>query len=235
MALSGFGEPERSEGEAQKLINGRSSTRGGERRPFWRWPFGRIWAVAGREAHHGSFHGAFLMWWWYIVVMVDLGLSQMSPFPGLVTPLFCGFFYDELIASIDNAKLFIDVVQYQWKWNIHERHSKIQQLGAAIGRARARGVEVSVILNQESPRRHLTVINRVSGDRLAEMGCSVKHCRPGALLHTKLWIIDGLLTFVGSHNLSTRSLTANEETSVLIRSVDVARSFKNYFDRLWGV
>lgn len=107
-------------------------------------------------------------------------------------------------------------------------------LGDAILRARKRDLAVKVILNQESPRRPLSVINRVTGDRLGEMGCQVKHLRPGALLHTKLWIIDGRWSFVGSHNISTRSLTANEEVSVKIDSTQMARVFKQYFERLWG-
>lgn len=166
--------------------------------------------------------------------MVDLDTAALTSLPASVTPLVCGFFYDDLIKSIDESRLFICSIQYQWKWNVHERHSKVQQLGAAIARARQRNVSVFVILNQESPKRHLTVINRVSGDMLARLGCQVKHYRPGALLHTKLWVIDGRLVFIGSHNISTRSLTANEETSVKVDSVEVARVFKSYFDRLWN-
>jgi len=152
-----------------------------------------------------------------------------------VKPLLGAYFYDELVKAIDEARLWVLVVQYQWKWNIHQRHSNIQRLGATILRARKRGVEVKVILNQESPAHHLTKINRIAGDNLARAGCQVKMFPPSVLLHAKLWVIDGRLTFIGSHNLSTRSLSVNEETSVKIESVGVARHFKEYFDRLWKV
>jgi phosphatidylserine/phosphatidylglycerophosphate/cardiolipin synthase-like enzyme len=154
--------------------------------------------------------------------------------PSGVTPLFGNYFYDELIKTIESATLSIYSIQYQWKWNTHERFSKIQMLGDAIRRARLRNVAVSVILNQESPRRHLSVINRVSGDKLGEYGCLVKHKKAGTLLHTKLWVIDNRYSFIGSHNISTRSLTCNEEVSVKIDSIEVARLMIEYFNRLWG-
>jgi len=150
-----------------------------------------------------------------------------------VTPLFANFFFNELIDLINNSKLSIHSIQYQWRWNIHDRHSKIAQLGDAISRARARGVEVYVILNEEAPRRNISKINQVSGNRLRELGCQVKNLKHRALLHTKMWVIDGKYSLVGSHNISTRSLTANEEVSVKIISKDVARLMKSYFDRLW--
>jgi len=150
-----------------------------------------------------------------------------------IFPLPCGLFYDELVSSIDNARLKILTCQYQWKWNIHQRHSHVQRLGAAVQRAKARGVVVSVVLHQESPSRHLTRINRVSGDQLARMGCLVKHFSTSTLLHAKLWTIDGNVSFVGSHNISTRSLTQNEEFSVKIVSVEFAREIEKYLELLW--
>lgn len=149
-----------------------------------------------------------------------------------ITPLPCGLFYDELINCIDNSRLKILTCQYQWKWNIHQRHSHVQRLGAAIERARARGVAVSVVLHREAPDRHLTKINRIAGDQLARMGCDVHHFSSSILLHAKLWTIDGRVSFVGSHNISTRSLTQNEEFSVKIVGVDFAREIEQYIGLL---
>jgi phosphatidylserine/phosphatidylglycerophosphate/cardiolipin synthase-like enzyme len=150
------------------------------------------------------------------------------------SPLLGSYFYDELIACIESSREYIKSVQYQWKWNIHERHSKVQCLGAAIIRARARGVKVSVILNQESPRRNIDKINQVTADELARGSCEIKMLRTASILHTKLWIIDGLYTFTGSHNISTRSLAVNEETSVKIKSKEYANFMGLYFSNLWN-
>ena len=161
-----------------------------------------------------------------------LDKASYSPVQGMVTPLFGAYFANELITSIDSATTCIYAIEYQWRWNIHQRHSRVQQLGASIARACSRGVKVSVILNQESPKRPLTVINRVSANKLESLGCKVKMRRGGVLLHTKMFMIDNRYSFVGSHNISTRSLTANEEITCKIDSVFVAESMRQYFNRL---
>lgn len=150
-----------------------------------------------------------------------------------IQPLIGAYFYNELIKSIDEAKLHIKSVQYQWKWNVHQRHSKVQQLGNAIERAQKRHIDINVVLNQESPLRNISKINMVTNNQLSNIGCNVKLLRTPSLLHTKLWIIDGQYTFIGSHNISGRSLTVNEEVSVKITSVQFAVFMTRYFINLW--
>ncbi len=165
--------------------------------------------------------------------MEDLPYPVPSPFNAVVYPLLGSYFYDELLKEVDSSKLFIYTIQYQWKWNIHERFSKVQQLGLAVIKAKSRNVDIKVILNQENPMRNLTKINSVTGDALARAGCSVKPLRAAGLLHTKLWIIDGVTVFIGSHNISGRSLSVNEEASVKIVDNNFARFMIRYFNTLW--
>jgi phosphatidylserine/phosphatidylglycerophosphate/cardiolipin synthase-like enzyme len=166
--------------------------------------------------------------------MPDLIFPQPMTFKANVTPLLGQYLYNELINEIEKSKLIIRAVQYQWKWNIYERYSKIQMLGATIIRARKRNIPVQIILNTESPSKHLTKINSVTNNQLSREGCNIKMLNPVGLLHTKLWIFDNKTVFVGSHNISTRSLTVNEETTVKIESKSVANFFNLYFDNLWG-
>lgn len=155
------------------------------------------------------------------------------PFSVVAFPLLGSYFYDELIKSIESSRESINAIQYQWKWNIHQRNSRVQCLGAAIIKAQSRGVKVSVILNQESPRRNLAKINAITADQLIRSGCDVKMLRTSSLLHTKLWLIDNAICFLGSHNISTRSLAVNEETSVKIDSIPFSMFMARYFENLW--
>lgn len=164
--------------------------------------------------------------------MIHIPYPAPFEMPGKIFPLLGQYFFDSLIDSIANSKLSVFAIQYQWKWNIHERSSRVQRLGAEIIKARSRGVEVNVILNQESPNRNLSVINRVTGDVLARAGCNVLLLRTTSLLHTKLWVIDSNLSFIGSHNISTRSLGVNEEFSVKIESKEFAVFSQQYFKTL---
>ena len=149
-----------------------------------------------------------------------------------VSVLSGAYFFEELVKSIEASQSKILSVQYQWKWNIHERHSKVQRLGDAILRARLRGVAVSVVLNMESPNRNLSIINRVTGDVLARAGCNIKMLKTSGIVHTKLWLIDGVTSFVGSHNVSGRSFSVNEEVSVKIESKEVSYFLQQYFENL---
>jgi len=166
--------------------------------------------------------------------MTVLNYPASSLMNAEVMPLLGSYFFNELISMVRVSKVFVYAVQYQWKWNVHERFSKVQMLGSEIIKAQARGVDVRVILNQESPNRNLSKINGVTCDALARSGCSVRLLRTPSLLHTKLWIIDGVCSFVGSHNISGRSLSVNEEFSVKVMSKRFALFSKQYFETLWS-
>jgi hypothetical protein len=151
-----------------------------------------------------------------------------------IFPLLGSYFFEELINCIAHSQISISAIQYQWKWNVHERNSRVQRLGVEIIKAQARGVKVSVILNQEAPNRNLSKINGVTSDMLARAGCEVRLIKTSSLIHTKMWVIDSEYSFVGSHNISTRSLGINEEFSVKIKSKEFAVFSQNYFRTLWN-
>jgi len=126
-------------------------------------------------------------------------------------PLLGKYFFNSLIDSIRNSQSSIYVIQYQFRWLVHMRNSLVQQLGSEIIKAKQRNVDIKIILHQESANRNLTKINRFSSDMLIRAGCDVKLFRTNSFLHTKMWLIDCESTFIGSHNISTRSLCVNEE------------------------
>jgi phosphatidylserine/phosphatidylglycerophosphate/cardiolipin synthase-like enzyme len=52
--------------------------------------------------------------------------------------------------------------------------------------------------------------------------------------HTKLVVLDGATSILGSHNWSASGLTRNSESSVLVRSKDVAAVFGRCFADAWS-
>ena len=50
--------------------------------------------------------------------------------------------------------------------------------------------------------------------------------------HAKLMVVDGQLSLLGSTNWTYYALTNNNETSVLVRSKEVARAFGDYFNQV---
>jgi cardiolipin synthase len=100
----------------------------------------------------------------------------------------------------------------------------------ALLRAVARGVRVTVI----TPGRHNNhPIARIASRRhygeLIAGGVHIYEYQPG-MIHTKLFIADGLWSIVGSTNFDNRSLGLNNEVNLALRDADAARSLRSTVD-----
>jgi phosphatidylserine/phosphatidylglycerophosphate/cardiolipin synthase-like enzyme len=103
-----------------------------------------------------------------------------------------------------------------------------------LGEAARRGVRVIVVLEQDA-RTDSTINrdNRNASERLKKAGVEVYFDSPKKTMHTKLAVIDGRYTFIGSHNLTQSALRHNNELSVLVDSPAVAEETLNYIKDLY--
>jgi len=99
--------------------------------------------------------------------------------------------------------------------------------------AKQRGVDVKVILERREEKDRVSVSNLTAGRVLSRGGVEVVYDSPATTTHTKLLIIDGALSIVGSTNWTYNALEKNHEVSVLIRSSQVARTLEDYFHKVW--
>jgi phosphatidylserine/phosphatidylglycerophosphate/cardiolipin synthase-like enzyme len=74
--------------------------------------------------------------------------------------------------------------------------------------------------------------NRHTGRILSEGGVNVIYDSLSKTTHAKLMVVDGQLILLGSTNWTYHALTTNNETSILIRSKEVAKAFTDYFNRV---
>ena len=155
--------------------------------------------------------------------------------PSFVTPLPGQAFINKLIDCVDKTKYSLDVIQYQWNWYKGKPTSKIQALNRAVLAKASGNVKVRVLLNKEGREKHLMAINMEASRYLGEAGVRVKFGRTFPITHAKIWMFDDDSVILGSHNLSNRSVSVNNECSALIVSREVTREFKRYFDALWNV
>lgn len=153
--------------------------------------------------------------------------AQVTPLPGRA-------FIGVITNCVREARASIDIIQFEWKWYHHEHNSPIQQLSYEVLQAGRRGIRIRVLLNKENPRHPLTPINKNTIRNLENVGISAKFGPSSPITHAKLWIIDNELTILGSHNLSKRAVSVNDEASVKIISKEVAGEFSRYFDTLWN-
>lgn len=61
----------------------------------------------------------------------------------------------------------------------------------------------------------------------------VRFAPPYPLAHCKIWIFDAAYAVVGSHNLTTPGLTANNDISIGIDHPDIIARLRNFYDELW--
>ena len=164
--------------------------------------------------------------------------------PARATPLSGRTYIDNLIPLIKESRFSLDVIQYQWNFYLHKKPyhaskpccksgSLIQLLNNTVLAAVRRGVKLQVLLNKEGGLPQSTAINQRSHRILSEAGARVKFGRSFPVTHAKMWLIDDDISILGSHNLSERSVTVNDEVSILIRSKEVNQELKRYFKLLF--
>ena len=153
---------------------------------------------------------------------------------GLITPLPGQTFFKKLFDVVGAAKFSIDIIQYQWNFYISQPNNPVQQLNQLLLNKIRSGVKCRILLNKEGRGQHLMAINMKASRYLSEAGALVKFGHTFPITHAKLWLFDDDLSVLGSHNLSGRSFTVNNEVSVLINSRPVCNEYRRYFDVLWS-
>jgi len=98
--------------------------------------------------------------------------------------------------------------------------------------ASQRGVNVQIILDNSNWNESNTELNEQFGQLMIEGGVAVFMDDPEVTTHCKLIIVDDHITVVGSTNWSYYALDQNNETSVLLRSDDINRDYREYFEEV---
>lgn len=101
-------------------------------------------------------------------------------------------------------------------------------LVAALGAAALRGVEVDVLLPEKSDLPHVNWAVHAHLWQVLERGCRVWTSR-GTFDHSKLMIVDGAWTLLGSANWDARSLRLNFELNLEVYSVEFGAHMEGLF------
>jgi len=142
-------------------------------------------------------------------------------------------YFHALSERIRDARTQIVMAFFLFKTNGYPK-SYPEILLRELGDAARRGVRVIVVLEQDA-RKDSTINrdNRNASERLKKAGVEVYFDSPKKTMHTKLAVIDGRYTFIGSHNLTQSALKHNHELSVLVDSPAVAENTLNYIKDLY--
>ena len=141
-------------------------------------------------------------------------------------------YFPALKDAIDRAKKEITLSYYHFKTKGPPGNYPNVILRSLVDAAK-RGVRVTILLEQSRDDRENTgKENRETMGKLRKEGLSVYLDRPEKTTHTKIVVVDGKYTFIGSHNLTQSGLQYNNEISVLIDSPQAAAEASDYIKSL---
>jgi phosphatidylserine/phosphatidylglycerophosphate/cardiolipin synthase-like enzyme len=134
--------------------------------------------------------------------------------------------------AIDQARKEITLSFFHFKTK-GGKGSDPDAIATSLNKAAQRGVRVLVVLEQGRDQSEgNTRENRQTMERLRKAGVIVYLDSPFTTTHTKMAIMDGKYTFIGSHNLTQSALKYNNEISVMVESPQVAAEALAYIESL---
>lgn len=140
----------------------------------------------------------------------------------------------ELLKAIRGAVREILILTFKCDFTGRTSKPNINTLVYALSTAASRAVKVKYLVNNSRGMDRLKQINRDSAGKMKELGIQIRYGPRARTYHSKLIVIDEVLAFVGSHNLSETSLSRNLEISVVIKAVILAQELRQIFLKEWN-
>jgi cardiolipin synthase len=142
--------------------------------------------------------------------------------------------YEQVVGdAFARARASIRMMMFEARYYESHLNSPTNALIEGLIAANRRGVDVKVILERRKENDRVSSSNRQTGAILSRGGVEVMYDPLTTTTHSKLLIIDGETSVVGSTNWTYNALEKNHEVSVLIRSPQVARTLQDYFQDVW--
>ena len=142
-------------------------------------------------------------------------------------------YFESLVYEIKHAKVSLYISMYLFKITKNPKNSVVIIVNELI-KARKRGVDVKLLLEKSGFNRTLNSENQKVAKKLRQNKISVCFDSLKTQTHTKVIVIDGYLSFIGSHNLSASALHWNNEISVLVKSKPIAKKILKNLRKIKG-
>jgi len=172
--------------------------------------------------------------WIIIAILISfLSLEYAFTLPVKdVEPIPNRSYYPAVHKLLSQAKKSVYMVMFEMFYYRKYPESLGNQLVQDLIDAHQRGVDVEVILERGTWGRVTRRNRREGGFMLSNAGIKVYFDSPSKTSHNKLIVVDERYTVIGSTNWSYHGLEKNNEASVLIDSVPIARFFIEEFNRI---
>lgn len=130
--------------------------------------------------------------------------------------------YPDIITEyVKNSKQSIKILIYDWRWYETEIGSRVQVFNNELMRASNRGVDISVLVN-----------NNFVLSFLKDTKINAKRVNTSKVMHVKMVIIDEKYLLIGSHNLTKNAFELNHEISILLDDPESISKCNTFFENL---
>jgi cardiolipin synthase len=167
--------------------------------------------------------------------------SDTAPAQAEIVVLKDGDYYPAVLSLVRSARKRIECALYlvHIDEEAHPEGKEIVLLDALV-EAAGRGVTVRMILDVTRQRRNrepeeresVEGKNHAAARYLLKRGIRVEQDSLDRVMHDKLLIVDGETVVVGSSNWTYSALFRNSESSLLVRSKEVARRFRKHLQEM---
>ena len=123
-----------------------------------------------------------------------------------------------LIRVIDSAQESLDIAIYELN---------LDEIGDALLRAKARGVQVRMVTDSDSLSEYETLIT------LKKEGIPIVPDKRNPLMHNKFMVVDNKAVWTGSYNWTSSCTFRNNNNAIYIRSVELAKSYRAEFEEMF--
>ena len=173
----------------------------------------------------------------FLIVLLSFSIFTFPAekvFKGEITPAENEKYFKEVLPLIKNAKESIYVIMFLTGYYPEHPESLTNQIFSELIKAKKRGLKVEIILEQSDVPGYsnTTEKNLKTARFLSNNGISVYFDSPEKTTHSKLVIIDKKFVIIGSTNWTYYALTKNNETSVIIKSPELAKYFLRYYEKI---
>ncbi len=130
---------------------------------------------------------------------------------------------------IGSAQSSVFIIMYAMKYEEANSAYKANDLIKDLVQAYKKGVDVKILLDDITAGDYPQTTNY-----LKQNGMHFKIDPPSITTHSKMIVIDGNISIIGSHNWTESAVADNNETSVILYSSEIAEKENEYFYTLYN-
>lgn len=152
--------------------------------------------------------------------------ADMKEYDAKVMILADGDLVPMLVHDIADAKQSIYMAIYMFKTSKGSGDTEV--LKQALLKAAANGVKIYIVMDKAGKKDITTGINKQTGSSLKKAGIEIVYDNDKIRLHAKTTVIDGHITYIGSHNYTESAMNHNREITARIVSNEAAADTINF-------